>query len=383
MRVAPPGETKALRFVSEGVGRLERIGAPPKGFDPRKEAATMHHCGADVHSKSTLMTILNSKGKEVFSERVPTERSALQAVVRPYIKKGIRVIQETGSSQAFIQKVFGEIGVEVVTVHAKHMKVITASKKKFDKRDSFHLADRSCKNDLPEPVYVPSESEQELRVLLAALQRAKKGRNQAANGVRGHLKSQGIVLPGGYLSRHSGWQHLLEMDLPKALGLVVRASYDVWAAQVEALGRIEHEIEVLTKDDDLAKRVQTIPYVGPACGAAVRAYLGDLGRFHGRKAVVSYAGFAPVQKDSGERKRSGHITKEGPPRLRSVFIQAAHLLIGSGFRRHPGWKSWYERLLHRRGHRNIAVVAVAKRLLLLAYHVGLSGEDYRPSLKTS
>lgn len=343
----------------------------------------MYHCGADVHSKSTVLTILNGKGKEVWSGAVCTEREALQAAIRPYLKKGVRVIQETGAMQSYIQRVYGEIGAEVVTVHAKAMKVITSSKKKSDKRDSFHLADRSWKNDLPEPVYVPTGQEQALRTLIGAQQRIRKGRTQIANGVRGQLKSLGIVLPAGVLSRHPGWQRLLERELPEAMALVVRASYDVWSTQTEALGQVEAQIHALTKKDDLVKRISTIPYVGPSCAAAVRAYLGDLRRFHGRKAVACYAGFVPGQKDSGERKRSLHMTKEGPPRLRAVFVQAAHLLIGSRFRHHPTWKTWYERLLHRRGHRNIAVAALAKRLLLLAYHTGLSGENYRRPLVTA
>ena len=121
----------------------------------------------------------------------------------------------------------------------------------------------------------------------------------------------------------------------------------------------------------------TIPYVGPACAAAARGYLGDLDRFHGRKSVGCYGGFNPSQRDSGETMRGGKITKEGPTRLRSVFIRAANLLISSGFRKHAGWKRWYERLLHRKSHRNIAVVAVAKRLYLLAYHVGKGCNVYK------
>jgi transposase len=340
----------------------------------------MYHCGADVHTKSTHLTILNGKGKEVFSGAVATERSTLQAAVRPYVKKSIRVIQETGALQAFIQRVFGEIGVKVITVHAAAMRIITASKKKSDKRDSFHLADRSYRDDLPEPVYVPSEKEAQLRALLTAQQRVKKGRTQIVNGVRGQLKSLGIHLPLQALSRPLGWQKLLEKELPETMALIVELSYELWCAQTQALERIEASLKSLSKDDDLVTRIKTIPYVGEACAAAVRAHLGDLTRFRGRKAVVSYAGFAPSQRDSGEKQRHGHLTKAGPPRLRWVFIQAAHNLINKGFRSHPGWKNWYERLLHRRGNKGIAVAAVAKRLYLLAYHVGRSGDVYHPAV---
>lgn len=338
----------------------------------------MLHCGADVHSKSTQLVILDGKGKELLSEKVPTDRPSLQAAVKPYAKRKLRVIQETGALQAFIQAVFGEMGVEVVTVHANHMKVITSSKKKSDRRDAFQLAWHSLKDNLPEPVYVPTPMERDLRTLLASQERVRKTRTAISNGVRGQLKAQGLTLPPNQLSRFSGWEKLLEMDLPEAARLVIVLSYEVWTAQTRALDTLAQELARRTKDDDVVRRTQTIPYVGPACSVAQRAYLGDLTRFRGRKSVVSYAGFCPSQRDSGDTRRPGHLTKEGPPRLRAVFVQAAQMLISRGFRGHEHWKPWYERLLHRKAHRHVAVVAVARRLYLLAYHVARSGEVYHP-----
>lgn len=343
----------------------------------------MVHCGADVHSKSTHLVILDRKGNELLSEKVSTDRLSLQAAVKPYVKRELRVIQETGALQAFIQTVFGEVGVEVVTVHATHMKVITASKKKSDRRDAFQLAWHSLKDNLPEPVYVPSRAEQDLRTLLAAQERIRKTRTILCNGVRGQLKALGLTLPANALSRVRGWEKLLAMDLPEATRLIVALSYEVWAAQTRALDTLEHELARRTQDDDVVRRTRTIPYVGPACSVAQRAYLGDVTRFKGRKSVASYAGFCPSQRDSGETRRPGHLTKEGPPRLRSVFIQAAQALISRGFRGHEHWKPWYERLLHRKAHRNIAVVAVARRLYLLAYHVARSGEVYHPPVPSA
>ena len=190
-------------------------------------------------------------------------------------------------------------------------------------------------------------------------------------------------MPDGALTKHRGWENLMKRDMPLAMALVVRESYGVWEAQTRALAEIEQEISKRTKGDEVVQRIETVPYVGKACGAAVRAYLGDLERFHGRKAVVAYAGFNPSQRDSGARQVRGHLTRQGPSRLRSVFVQAAHLLIGSGFKGHPEWKAWYERILHRRGQRNIAVVAVARRLYLLAYQVGRGKEGFKPFMQGS
>ena len=338
----------------------------------------MIHCGADVHSKSTHLTILSGRGVELFSGPVPTERVALQAALRPYAKKGVRVIQETGASQAFIQSVFGEIGIDVVTVHASDMKMITRSKKKTDKRDSYQLAWHSLKDNLPEPVYVPTQEEQDLRALLSAHERARKGRTALSNGVRGQLKRYGILLPQGFLTKESGWTALHETDLSPAMRIIVEASFAMWMEHTRAMELLSAEMRERTKEDDLVRRLKTIPNVGDGCAVAVRAYLADLRRFHGRRAVVSYAGFCPSQHDTGDRHVTGRITKQGPSRIRAVFVQAAHLLIGRKFKGLPHWRGWYERLLHAKDRRNKAVVAVARRLYLLAYQVGRSGDVYRP-----
>lgn len=338
----------------------------------------MHHCGADVHSKSTMLRILNGKGQEVFCGEVPTEREGLQGAVKPFIRKGIKVIQETGSSAAFVHDVFTEIGVEVVTVPASKMRVITQSKQKGDKRDAYMLAWHSYKDNLPEPVYIPTAKERDLRLLIAARERIRRGRTALSNGVRGQLKGAGIVLPGGALSRVCGWEKLMEMELTSSMRLVVDMSYEIWVKQTEALDRMEKEMEALTTDDDIVKRIRTIPGIGPASATAFRSYIGDPSRFRGRRSVVSYSGFCPSQRDSGQTHKRGRITKEGPPRLRSVFIQAANALITHRFAGHPGWSKWFERVLHKTGHRSKAVVALARRLYILAYHVARSGGVFIP-----
>jgi len=122
----------------------------------------------------------------------------------------------------------------------------------------------------------------------------------------------------------------------------------------------------------------TIPGIGPASAAAFRAYIGDPSRFRGRRSVVSYSGFCPSQRDSGQMQRRGRITKEGPSRLRTVFIQAANALVTHRFAGHAGWSKWFERVLHKTGCRNKAVVALARRLYMLAYQVARSGGVFVP-----
>jgi hypothetical protein len=64
--------------------------------------------------------------------------------------------------------------------------------------------------------------------------------------------------------------------------------------------------------------------------------------------------------------------------LRTVFIQAANALVTHRFAGHAGWSKWFERVLHKTGCRNKAVVALARRLYMLAYQVARSGGVFVP-----
>lgn len=86
--------------------------------------------------------------------------------------------------------------------------------------------------------------------------------------------------------------------------------------------------------------------------------------------VASYLGLVPLEKSSGKRRRLGHITKQGNSVLRFLLVEAAQATA----RKDPGWRSKYFHLALRRG-RNIAKVAMARRLAIRLYWMWREGQD--------
>ena len=121
-----------------------------------------------------------------------------------------------------------------------------------------------------------------------------------------------------------------------------------------------------------AQRLATHPGVGPLTAMAFVLIIGKAERFQCGKQVASYLGLVPMEDSSGNRRRLGHITKQGSSLLRFLLVEAAQSTVRSL----PEWRSRYFHLMMRRG-RKIAKVAMARRLAVCLYWMMRQGWDYQ------
>jgi transposase len=127
------------------------------------------------------------------------------------------------------------------------------------------------------------------------------------------------------------------------------------------------------------RRLMTLPGVSFVIAAALMAAIGDVGRFPTARHLVAYLGLNPRVRQSGsERARHGRISKQGPGEARHLLVEAAwHAARTTG-----PLRAFADRIKAKRGA-NVATVAVARKLVVIAWHMLSRGEDYaftRPSL---
>ena len=120
-----------------------------------------------------------------------------------------------------------------------------------------------------------------------------------------------------------------------------------------------------------AQRFQTHPGVGALTALAFVLIIGRAERFQCGKQVASYLGLVPLEDSSGQRRRLGHITKQGNSLLRFLLVDAAQVTVRSL----PEWRSKYCHLALRRG-RKIAKVAMARKLAVRLYWMMRKEWDY-------
>ena len=135
---------------------------------------------------------------------------------------------------------------------------------------------------------------------------------------------------------------------------------------------IEREVEKCPA----AQQLMTHPGVGPLTALAFVLIIGDATRFQCGKQVASYLGLVPLEDSSGNRRRLGHITKQGSSILRFLLVESAQVTVRSL----PEWRRKYAHLMMRRG-RKTAKVAMARRPAVRLYWMMRQGWNYQQRSK--
>jgi transposase len=125
-----------------------------------------------------------------------------------------------------------------------------------------------------------------------------------------------------------------------------------------------------------AQRLMTHPGVGALTALAFVLIIGKAERFQCGKQISAYLGLVPLEDSSGERRRLGHITKQGNSLLRFLLVEAAQVTC----RTLPQWRSKYMHLTMRRG-RKIAKVAMARKLAVRLFWMMRKEWDYQQVMK--
>jgi len=176
-----------------------------------------------------------------------------------------------------------------------------------------------------------------------------------------------------------GRDWLRGLELPEVEDETVKAGLrhiEFLDAEIE---QVERLIATEALQSPQIKRLMTVPGVNVICAAIFLAAVGDIRRFKDSRPVVAYLGLDPRVYQSGSGPaRGGRISKKGSPRARWALVEAARSVA-----QQPGpMHAFYERLRARKGH-NSAIVAVARKLVVLFYCMLTREEDYahqQPSL---
>lgn len=242
-------------------------------------------------------------------------------------------------------------------------------KQKTDRQDAQLILRLLLKDDFPQ-VWVPSGENRDLRQLLWHRHRMVQARTRIMNQL------QAVALNEGMRSKKRLWRDAGREQLESFV-------LAPWASRrrrdlLELLDRLTPTIAELTQaiEQEMekcpeAQRLQTHPGVGALTALAFVLIIGRPDRFQCGKQIASYLGLVPLEDSSGQRRRLGHITKQGNSLLRFLLVEAAQVTVRSD----QEWRSKYFHLALRRG-RKIAKVAMARRLAVRLYWMWRKGWDY-------
>lgn len=347
----------------------------------RKEAC-MFCVGLDVHQKRSSVCILDDHGKKVKEfEVVGTWDRLIEELAK--LPRPMAVCLEASTGCGWLFDRIAPLAARVEVAHPGRLRLIFQSKKKNDRVDAHKLATLLFLGQVPR-AYIPDALVRQWRGLVEFRRATVQKRTRCKNGLRTLLRGCGIqtLLPTrgrkkGCWSKQ-GLDVLRELELPGPGAGVDRLRRDLLMDELEQLNRqvkrVELELDKIADDHAGVALLRSIPGVGPRTAEAVLAYVDKPDRFRRNKQIGAYFGVVPCQDSSGEVNRLGHITRQGPPTVRGLIVEAAWQSI----RRSETVKAFYERVRQGKKERSkIALVAVGHHLLGVMLSMLKSGEVWR------
>jgi transposase len=276
---------------------------------------------------------------------------------------------EASGHARWFERRLGELQYELWIGDAAEIRTKRVRKQKTDRQDAQLLLRLLLEDRFPR-IWVPSWENRDLRQLLWHRHRLVQMRTRIMNQL--HV----VALNEGVRRKKALWRPAGRAELES---LVLAR----WASQrrqdlLELLDQLTPKIQELTRalEQEVEKRPVTQqlmkhPGVGPLTAMAFELVIGTPERFDCGKQIASYVGLVPSEESSGDRRRLGHISKQGNSLLRFLLVEAAQVTVRSD----PEWRSRFFHLAMRRG-RKIAKVAMARKLAVRLYWMWRKGWDY-------
>jgi transposase len=223
-----------------------------------------------------------------------------------------------------------------------------------------------------------SEDQQARAMLFRSRERLVHQRTELVNALRAMLYEFGHAVPQG-IAQISRIEAILEdpnCDLPT---LVSEECQDLIKQIAEKTARIKgrtEKIKELASKTDAAKRLQTMPGVGPITALAVEAFAPDMTCFKRGRDFAAWLGLVPRQHSSGGKERLGRVSKAGQIDIRQLLIVGAMSRLNWLGRKSIPAGSWLARLLARKP-RMLVAVALANKMARAIWAMLTKQENYR------
>ena len=329
-----------------------------------------HFAGLDVSVKETSVCIVDDTGRIVREVRVASEPDALLRVLGNLAYRFKRIGLEAGPLSQWLFSALADAELPVVCVETRHMRaVLKAQINKTDRNDARGMA-QMMRAGLYRPVHVKT-----LRSLLLTHRKLLQSKAISIdNDLRGTLRNFGLkVGMVGKVKFEARIQELVE-NIPD-MALLVKPLIIVRRALREQIVILHRRLLAIVRDDEVCRRLMTVPGVGPVVALTYRATVDVPARFRNSKAVGALFGLTPSRYQSGEINRPGAISRCGDEMMRAMLYEAAHIMLV----RLAKWswlKAWAMKIARHRGMKK-AIVALARRLAVIMHRIWVDGTEFR------
>ncbi len=289
-----------------------------------RNIAAVTRVGLDLAKKVFQVHAVDAKGEVVVARKLTRGRLvAFFAELPPCV-----VAMEACSSAHHWGRQLLALGHEVKLIPPAHVKPYVR-RNKNDAADAAAICEAAGR---PGQRFVPVRSIDNQAELMRhrARELLAGQRTSLLNALRGHMAEIGVVAPQGAQHAYDlkrlaadGFDDNGEIVVPDCVRAALRPLIGQIDALDEAIGAIDKELAASVKADETARRLMTIPGVGPVTASAITATIQDMSAFASGREFSAFLGLTPRQSSSGGKERLGRITKMGDRYLRKLLVVGA------------------------------------------------------------
>jgi len=344
-------------------------------MSPNCAPTTIATIGIDLGKNTFHLVGLDTRGAIVLQLKLSRGQIERRLANVPCCLIGM----EACSGAHHIGRRLTELGHDVRLIPAQYVKPFLKGHKN-DYRDAEAIAE-AVQRPTMRFVAIKTPEQMDLLALHRVRSRLVGQRTGVINQIRGFLIERGITVRQGVMPLRKALPDILSSNQdalsPRMVGLIADLAQD-WRRLDERIAAVSAEIEALARQDHGCQCLMTVPGVGPIISSAVVAAIGNGSGFKQGRDFGAWLGLVPKQESTGDRTILGKISKRGNKYLRTLFVQAAHVVLA----RRPGaamrslWP-WIEQA-SKRLHRNMLAIALANKLARIAWAVLARGRAYEP-----
>ncbi|WAP70061.1 IS110 family RNA-guided transposase [Jiella pelagia] len=333
-----------------------------------------HYAGLDVSVKETSICIIDETGRICREMKASSHPEDLIKALKAPEWRFVRVGLEAGPLSQWLFSGLVEVGLPAICIETRHAKAfLKAQVNKTDRNDARGIA-QMMRVNLFRPVHVKTLANQRRRALLNARRLLQEKAIAIENDVRGLLRNfglkVGVVGTVGFDAR----VRELVAGMPE-LGEIMRPLLAARQKLREAFMELHRKLLAIVRDDEVCRRLMTIPGVGPVTSLAFTSTIDVPARFAHARSVGPALGLTPILHQSGENHQVGRVSLCGDGMMRSLLYEAAQVML-SRVKKWSWLKAWAMNVAKRRGRRK-AIVALARRLAVIMHRMWSDGTEFR------
>lgn len=339
--------------------------------------STVATIGIDIGKNTFHLVGFDARGAIVFQLKTSRAQLERRFANLPRCLVGM----EACSGTHHIGRQLEALGHDVRLIPAQYVKPFLKGHKN-DYRDAEAIAE-AVQRPTMHFVSIKTPDQMDLLALHRVRSRLVSQRTGAINQIRGFLIERGITVRQGPAPLRKALSEILSCNSatlsPRMVHLITDLAED-WRRLDNRIATVSAEIEALAEQDGPCQRLMTVPGIGPIISSAVVAAIGNGTGFRQGRDFGAWLGLVPKQESTGDRTILGKISKRGNKYLRTLFVQAAHVILA----RRPSaamqalWP-WIEQA-SKRLHRNMLAIALANKLARIAWAVLARGHAYQPRI---